>query len=254
MTVVLVHGVPETTEVWDKLRAHLDRDSIALNLPGFGAPRPDGFGGGKDDHVEWLVRELRAVPDPVDLVGHDWGALLTYRVATAYDVPLRSWTADIASLLHESYVWHQAAQLWQTPDAGEAHIATTLQASHDDPRSFATQLQALGVSHTDAVALHDRFDARMGQAILDLYRSATPNPHAHWGREFTETAAPDRELLDGIHRAGRLHRPVRHRGRLLDQAAAPALQRNPRDGCHDASSSPVQTHQYGLTGTWLTST
>lgn len=190
MTVVLVHGVPETAEVWDKLRAHLDRDSIALNLPGFGAPRPDGFGGGKDDHVEWLVRELRAVPGPVDLVGHDWGALLTYRVATAYDVPLRSWTADIAGLLHESYVWHEVARLWQTPETGEAHIAATLQASHDDPKGFATQLRALGVSHTDAVALHDRFDARMGQAILDLYRSATPNPHAHWGTECTETAAP----------------------------------------------------------------
>ncbi|MBC9729437.1 alpha/beta fold hydrolase [Streptomyces sp. TRM68367] len=89
MTVVFVHGVPETGEVWDKLRRHLGREGVALDLPGFGAVRPAGFGGGKDDHVEWLVDRLRSVPGPVDLVGHDWGALLTYRVATAYDVPLR---------------------------------------------------------------------------------------------------------------------------------------------------------------------
>ena len=45
MTVVLVHGNPETDAIWDDLRTELGRDDVvALCPPGFGAPVPDGFG------------------------------------------------------------------------------------------------------------------------------------------------------------------------------------------------------------------
>jgi hypothetical protein len=41
MGVVLVHGNPETSAVWDPLRAALGRDDvICLSPPGFGAPTP----------------------------------------------------------------------------------------------------------------------------------------------------------------------------------------------------------------------
>ncbi|NJP31947.1 alpha/beta fold hydrolase [Micromonospora thermarum] len=190
MTVVFVHGVPETCEVWDRLRELIGRDSIALSLPGFGARRPDGFGGSKDDHAEWLARELRRVPGPVDLVGHDWGALLTYRVASALDVPLRSWTIDVASILHKAYVWHDLAQVWQTPHEGESFIAQALRASHTDPYGVAESLRSMGVPEADALLMHDRFDPEMGRSILDLYRSATPNPFADWGAGIAVSAAP----------------------------------------------------------------
>jgi pimeloyl-ACP methyl ester carboxylesterase len=48
MTVIFVHGVPETSALWEGVRAHLDGDSIAVDLPGFGTPRPAGFGATKD--------------------------------------------------------------------------------------------------------------------------------------------------------------------------------------------------------------
>ena len=56
-------------------------------MPGFGCPRPAEFGATKDEYVEWLVAELEGMDGPVDLVGHDWGAGLTYRVATAHGRP-----------------------------------------------------------------------------------------------------------------------------------------------------------------------
>jgi pimeloyl-ACP methyl ester carboxylesterase len=44
MTVVLVHGNPETDAVWDPLVDALRRDDlIRLSPPGFGAPLPDGW-------------------------------------------------------------------------------------------------------------------------------------------------------------------------------------------------------------------
>jgi pimeloyl-ACP methyl ester carboxylesterase len=86
MTVVLVHGSPETAEIWRPLQAVLSRESVALSLPGFGAPRPAGWVGTKDALADWLAKELRRLPGPLDVVGHDVGGLLTMRVATAFDV------------------------------------------------------------------------------------------------------------------------------------------------------------------------
>ena len=44
MTVVLVHGNPETEAIWGPLRTELGRDDvIALSPPGFGSLLPEGF-------------------------------------------------------------------------------------------------------------------------------------------------------------------------------------------------------------------
>jgi len=40
MMIVLVHGVPETAALGDPLRVHLPADALAVQLPGFGCPRP----------------------------------------------------------------------------------------------------------------------------------------------------------------------------------------------------------------------
>ena len=62
MTVVFVHGVPETHHVWDDLRTQLARaQSIAVGLPGFGTPLPDGFGATMDEYATWLIAELEAL-------------------------------------------------------------------------------------------------------------------------------------------------------------------------------------------------
>src|SRR3546814_10170197 len=91
--IVFVHGVPETAAIWKAVQDHVEGDSVALALPGFGTARPAGFGATKDDYVQWLVSELDPIGEPVHLVGHDWGAGLTYRVATAFGDRLGSWAA-----------------------------------------------------------------------------------------------------------------------------------------------------------------
>jgi pimeloyl-ACP methyl ester carboxylesterase len=82
--------MPETSEIWRPLRDILDRDSVAVALPGFGSQRSIRFIGTKDSYAEWLVEMLNRVEKPVDVVGHDLGALLTMRVASAFDAPLRA--------------------------------------------------------------------------------------------------------------------------------------------------------------------
>jgi pimeloyl-ACP methyl ester carboxylesterase len=76
MPTVFVHGLPEPERVWDSLRRVLEHDSIAVALPGFGAPRPAGFSATKDAYAQWLADALVGIEGPIDLVGHDMGALL----------------------------------------------------------------------------------------------------------------------------------------------------------------------------------
>ena len=120
--IVFVHGVPETAAIWDKVRRTVKGESMAVSLPGFGGPRPDSFGATKDDYVRWLVGELDEIDGPIDLVGHDWGAGLMYRVVTAHGDRLRSWAADVGNIAHPDYEWHDLAKLWQTPGEGEVFV------------------------------------------------------------------------------------------------------------------------------------
>ncbi|BCJ56499.1 hydrolase [Actinoplanes sp. NBRC 14428] len=195
MTAVFVHGVPETGVVWRALREELEATgvgTVALGLPGFGSERPAGFGATKDDYAAWLAGALRDLVGPIDLVGHDWGAGLVARVATAFDVPLRSWAIDCASVLHEDYVWHPMAQVWRTPGQGEEWMAAFVAAGRGgtgergEPAWLKNAL--LEVAGADAGELEAGIDDTMGGCILDLYRSATPNIHAGWAAELSRPA------------------------------------------------------------------
>ena len=74
MTIVLVHGNPETPAIWDDLVPHLRGDDVVrLSPPGFGAAIPSGFDCSTDAYRDWLAGELGKLTQPIDLVGHDWG-------------------------------------------------------------------------------------------------------------------------------------------------------------------------------------
>ncbi|MFF3255961.1 alpha/beta fold hydrolase [Actinacidiphila glaucinigra] len=74
MTVVFVHGNPESSAIWDPLVSVLGREDVGLlSPPGFGVPLPNGFGATFLDYRDWLESELAAIEGPIDLVGHDWG-------------------------------------------------------------------------------------------------------------------------------------------------------------------------------------
>ena len=185
--IVFVHGVPETAAIWRKVQAQLEGESVAVALPGFGCPRPDDFGATRDEYVEWLVGQLDAIGEPVHLVGHDWGAGLTFRVATAFGDRLRSWVADCGSLAHPDYVWHAFAQVWQTPGEGESYMRA--QEAQPDEERAAGLAGIFSLSLEDAMEMAAAQDRTMDDCILELYRSAVPNPHHGWG-PWSPTSAP----------------------------------------------------------------
>jgi pimeloyl-ACP methyl ester carboxylesterase len=192
MTTVFVHGVPETAALWDGVRAKIDRESVAVQLPGFASARPAGFSATKDAYVDWLIGELDAIGEPVDLVGHDWGGIITVRVATAFGDRVRSWVTDAANIFHEQYEWHDFAKTWQTPGEGEAAMEALRGLPVDDGVAV---LVGLGVPESGARAMWEAGDEKMDACILDLYRSAVPNAAHDWGSAVAPTKAPGLVLV-----------------------------------------------------------
>ena len=71
MTIVLVHGNPETEAIWDDLVPHLRSDEVVrLSPPGFGSAIPSGFDCTTNAYRDWLAGELGKLAPPIDLVGH----------------------------------------------------------------------------------------------------------------------------------------------------------------------------------------
>jgi pimeloyl-ACP methyl ester carboxylesterase len=173
MTVVLVHGVPETAAVWDSFVDELARlgetDVVRLSPPGFGAPVPDGFDPSMEGYLAWLVGELETIGEPVDLFGHDWGGGHVLNVAMTRPDLVRTWASDILGVFDTDYVWHDMAQQWQTPEVGESVVTMLAETPLADRAAF---LMAAGMAGEIAERVAPGVDAEMGRCILTLYRSA----------------------------------------------------------------------------------
>lgn len=187
MTVVFVHGVPESAAVWGPLLDELGRDdAVALSPPGFGAPVPDGFEPSSDAYRDWLIGELDRLGDgPFDLVGHDWGGGHVMRAATARPDLVRRLVTDIAGTGDPTYEWHELAQLWQTDGVGEDVVAAMAAAPADQR---ADRFVESGMTREAAVACAEAGGEEMGRCILGLYRSAKQPRMTLWADEYRDLA------------------------------------------------------------------
>ena len=187
MTAVLVHGNPETADIWKPLIANLSRTDVeTLSPPGFGAPVPQRFGATADEYAAWLVAELEKEDAPVDLVGHDWGGGHVIRVAIERPDLIRSWAIDIAGCLAPDYQWHDMAQVWQTPGAGEEAVAAMASMPVEERTAM---LQSIGMAGPVARTVAEANDEVMGRCVLALYRSASQPRMSELGKRLDAAAA-----------------------------------------------------------------
>ena len=192
MTVVLVHGNPETDAIWGPLVDALGRDDVVrLSPPGFGAPLPDDFPATYLDYRDWLERELERFDQPVDLVGHDWGGGHVVNVAMHRPELLRTWASDVVGLFDAEYVWHDLAQVWQTPGTGEQLVDTMLGGTVEDR---AAQLAGLGlprdIATSVAAAQAPRWGGRSCSCTDRPHSRFSPRPDAASKRPLPGRACP----------------------------------------------------------------
>ncbi|MFI6173819.1 alpha/beta fold hydrolase [Nocardia sp. NPDC051052] len=186
MTAVFVNGNPESAAIWDPLLAVLNRtDVLRLSPPGFGAPIPAGFDCTVGGYRDWLVAELVALGEPVDLVGHDVGGSTVVGVAMARPDLLRTWASDSLGVFDPDYVWHGLALEWQTSGVGEKSIADWMGGTADDR---VERMVAVGLSRQVAARLAAAQGPEMGRAILAFYRSAAQPTMAELGRNLPAAA------------------------------------------------------------------
>ncbi len=98
--VILLHGFPESSLMWEPLMVRLAEDGyqvIAPNQRGYSATaRPRGY---QNYTMQILAKDIVAIARSVGfdhqfhLVGHDIGAVVGWTVATLYPDFLKSWTA-----------------------------------------------------------------------------------------------------------------------------------------------------------------
>lgn len=187
MTIVLVHGNPETEAIWDDLAPHLrDPNIVRLSPPGFGSEIPSGFDCTVDAYRDWLAGELGKLTQPIDLMGHDWGGGHVVRIAMDYPDLIRSWTTDILGAFDPDYVWHEMAQVWQTPEIGEQAIAQMAGVSAE---ARTQRLESLGMTSVIAQKVVAGSNAGLGRAILALYRSAAQPVMREFGAGLPRAAA-----------------------------------------------------------------
>ena len=181
-TKVFVHGNPETADIWSPLIVELRLRGIdnvvTLSPPGFGAPVPEKWNGTILEYRDWLISQLEAIGGVIDIVGHDWGAGHVYSMLAARPDVVRSWAADCAGLVHPDYVWHDAAQGWQTPDVGEQMVAGMVAMTTE---TFVETFSSLGMTSDVAREVKKGINDDMARCILRLYRDARQPAMARLG-------------------------------------------------------------------------
>lgn len=158
------------------------QDVLTLALPGFGAPLPPKFDASKEAYANWIIRQLEDIGEPADLVGHDWGCILTMRVASLRPDLIRSWAGG-SGPVSANYEWHPLAKIWQTPGEGEKWFKEL------DPSAVADFMAKAGLSMERAKEAVSHIDQTMGDCVLRLYRSAL-EVGKQWQPDLGKVQAP----------------------------------------------------------------
>ena len=186
MTIVLVHGNPETEAIWDDLVPHLDDDVVRLSPPGFGSAIPSGFDCSIDAYRDWLAGELEKLAQPIDLVGHDWGGGHVMRIAMDRPGLIRSWTSDVlgsSTRITSGTTWRRLGRRRKSAKQAVAQMANA------PAEARVQRYESLGMSSAIARKVAAGANVDMGRAILALYRSAAQPVMRDLGSALPRAAA-----------------------------------------------------------------
>lgn len=182
MTLVLVNGNPENRHGWDKLLARLDRDdAVVLDVPGMGCPRPEGFGATRWDYKDWLLGELERFGEPVDVVAHSMGAMVTCGLLGERPELIRSFA--LGTVPHSQFALHERARIWQTTRLGEM-VRDTWPTLSLEQRIEVLRTSEIPEDRLEPLAR--MIDREMIECMLGWYRSAawTGDWELQPGREY----------------------------------------------------------------------
>lgn len=206
-TVLLVHGFPDTSAVWDPLADQLSDSFHVVRYDVRGAGQSDVPTRRSEYALSYLVDDMAAViratsPDcPIHLVGHDWGSVQSWEAVTTPELADRfaSYTSISGPPLDHAGLW--------------ARRHRTLRPS-DLRRSLRQALHSWYIAffHLPVLPeLMERNPRAMGAWAKALHRIEGASPDAHWpAPTFGADFAHGVELYRANVRKRFLHPEVRH--------------------------------------------
>ena len=122
-TVVLVHGYPDNSSMWDGVAAELGVKHRVVTYDVRGAGQSDKPSGRSSYRLDQLADDLRAVIEEVQptgrvhLLAHDWGSIQTWHAVTGEDLRGRiaSYTSISGPSLDHAGAWFRAQLTRPTP-------------------------------------------------------------------------------------------------------------------------------------------
>jgi len=168
--VVLVHGYPESSYMWQPALPALGDAgwrALAPDLPGYGDSEPDPPATW-ERHVEALQRFVRELElGPVALVTHDWGVPIGLRWACDHPGAVSALVISDGGFFADRR-WHDLANVMRTPGAGEKLISSyTREGFTAAMRSVSSGMSEEAIEEYWKAFADDT--RRVGQ--LELYRS-----------------------------------------------------------------------------------
>src|SRR5258706_1875931 len=180
--VLLLHGSPDTHDMWLPLMGYLNDHvrSIAPDLPGFGqSTLPSDFALTLDNMADF-VRDLLAalnINEPVTLVTTDFGCHYGLAFLVKYPQLVRGIAISNTNFFHD-YQWHFFAKLYRIPVLGEFLLASGSRSMLR--KTLKNAAPALPDSYIDS-----SYDSGFGspsvrKTILRMYRARDSKDFIGW--------------------------------------------------------------------------
>lgn len=178
--ILFLHGVPDTSEVWDEAIATFSDkyQCIAPDLPGFGRTlSPQNFDyslANLAKFVDQLLFNLR-VTDAIHMVIHDIGGIVGLAFALTHPDKVKSLTI-MDTTFFSDYKWHAMAKSWRKPILGEVTMFLMRF------KQFSAAMKKVSPTLTDAQikSNYDALNWRNRRLILRFYRALDPIVFEPW--------------------------------------------------------------------------
>ncbi len=178
--VLFLHGVPDTSDVWQQAMNALSGQYLCLapDLPGFGETKAARNFNYSLENLAKFVDDLlltQGISSGVNLVIHDIGGIVGLAWALKYSEKVKSITI-MDTVFFSDYKWHAMAKTWRKPIVGEL----TMLLMRFKQFNAAMKAGAPSLSTAQIKANYKHLSFRNRLMILRLYRALDPSVFKGW--------------------------------------------------------------------------
>ena len=178
--VLFLHGVPDTSDVWQQTMNALSGNFLCLapDLPGFGQTKaPRNFDYSLDNLAKFVDDLLltQGIDNGVNLVIHDIGGIVGLAWALKHPDKVKSLTI-MDTVFFSDYKWHAMAKTWRKPVIGELTMLLMRFKQFHSAMKAATP----SLSTSQIKANYQHLTLRNRLMILRFYRALDPEVFKGW--------------------------------------------------------------------------